>query len=331
MSDWFATKSAAPAANGGLDLVMPGAASPWGDALVAAVESGEVASRGHRRPRAPPAAAGGPRRRAGETRAWPAADRPSPDSPTRREQLTRLAAAGMTVLRNRGDDAAAAAASATVALDRAARPRDDAHGWRLRTGPRAVRGQHRRRADPPARRRVTVTDGVHVRTRPRAARPGFVLDPVTGAPGVRMRATPTRRDPPRRDGAGRDRRPLRHGRRVRAAGPGRAPGRRAGGRDARGRARHGRVVGAGGRARVRRSRCPPPPTTSAKPCSARRGGSTDVLLDAPTELVAEVVPSLAGRRRRARPGRRADAAHRRRGDRRSRRRGRARPTSRSSS
>ena len=34
MSDWFATKSAGPAANGGLDLVMPGPAGPWGDALV---------------------------------------------------------------------------------------------------------------------------------------------------------------------------------------------------------------------------------------------------------------------------------------------------------
>jgi beta-glucosidase len=42
MSDWFATKSAAPAANGGLDLVMPGPDGPWGEALVAAVEAGDV-------------------------------------------------------------------------------------------------------------------------------------------------------------------------------------------------------------------------------------------------------------------------------------------------
>ena len=42
MSDWFATKSAGPAANGGLDLVMPGPAGPWGEALVAAVRAGEV-------------------------------------------------------------------------------------------------------------------------------------------------------------------------------------------------------------------------------------------------------------------------------------------------
>src|SRR5919202_5006792 len=42
MYDWYATKSAAPAANGGLDLVMPGPDGPWGEALVAAVRAGEV-------------------------------------------------------------------------------------------------------------------------------------------------------------------------------------------------------------------------------------------------------------------------------------------------
>ena len=45
MSDWFATKTAAPAANGGLDLVMPGPNGPWGDALLAAVRAGEVDER----------------------------------------------------------------------------------------------------------------------------------------------------------------------------------------------------------------------------------------------------------------------------------------------
>ena len=43
MSDWFATRSVAAAANGGLDLVMPALHSPWGAALVAAVNSGAVA------------------------------------------------------------------------------------------------------------------------------------------------------------------------------------------------------------------------------------------------------------------------------------------------
>ena len=45
MSDWFATKTAAPAANGGLDLVMPGPDGPWGDALVAAVGPARSTSR----------------------------------------------------------------------------------------------------------------------------------------------------------------------------------------------------------------------------------------------------------------------------------------------
>ncbi len=42
MSDWFATRSTAPAANAALDLAMPGPYSPWGDDLVSAVRAGEV-------------------------------------------------------------------------------------------------------------------------------------------------------------------------------------------------------------------------------------------------------------------------------------------------
>jgi beta-glucosidase len=43
MSDWFAARSTEPAANAGLDLVMPGPGGPWGDKLVAAVRAGRVA------------------------------------------------------------------------------------------------------------------------------------------------------------------------------------------------------------------------------------------------------------------------------------------------
>lgn len=42
MSDWRATRSTVGSARAGLDLAMPGPLSPWGDALVAAVERGEV-------------------------------------------------------------------------------------------------------------------------------------------------------------------------------------------------------------------------------------------------------------------------------------------------
>ncbi|WP_049570585.1 beta-glucosidase [Nocardiopsis sp. SBT366] len=41
-SDWTAARSTAPSANAGTDLVMPGPDGPWGEALVAAVRSGEV-------------------------------------------------------------------------------------------------------------------------------------------------------------------------------------------------------------------------------------------------------------------------------------------------
>jgi beta-glucosidase len=42
MSDWYAARSTEPAANAGLDLVMPGPTGPWGDQLVAAVRDGRV-------------------------------------------------------------------------------------------------------------------------------------------------------------------------------------------------------------------------------------------------------------------------------------------------
>jgi beta-glucosidase len=42
MSDWWAARSTEPAAQGGLDLVMPGPDRPWGTALAAAVNDGRV-------------------------------------------------------------------------------------------------------------------------------------------------------------------------------------------------------------------------------------------------------------------------------------------------
>jgi len=42
MSDWYAARSTEPAANAGLDLVMPGPSGPWGDRLIAAVRGGRV-------------------------------------------------------------------------------------------------------------------------------------------------------------------------------------------------------------------------------------------------------------------------------------------------
>jgi len=42
VSDWLATRDTTGAANGGLDIAMPAMGSPWGDKLIAAVESGQV-------------------------------------------------------------------------------------------------------------------------------------------------------------------------------------------------------------------------------------------------------------------------------------------------
>ncbi|MDX8029028.1 glycoside hydrolase family 3 C-terminal domain-containing protein [Lentzea sp. BCCO 10_0856] len=101
MSDWFATRSTAESANGGLDLVMPGPGGPWEDRLVAAVEAGEVAESAiddHLGRLLLLASRTGA---LGEQRSWPS-DLPAPDSEVRREQLRRFAAGGMTVLTNNG-------------------------------------------------------------------------------------------------------------------------------------------------------------------------------------------------------------------------------------
>jgi beta-glucosidase len=184
MSDWFATKTTAASANGGLDLVMPGPTGPWGDALVAAVHNGEVDEStvdDHLRRLLLLASRVGA---LGEQRSYPA-ELPAPDSPQRRAELTRLAAQGMTVLSNR-DDALPLARTASVAL--IGRHAVDTIGM----------GGGSAQVNPPYQisiadglgalygDRLTVTDGVDVRTRATPARGGFVVDPQTGDPGVRF-------------------------------------------------------------------------------------------------------------------------------------------------
>jgi beta-glucosidase len=182
MSDWFATRTAAAAANGGLDLVMPGPGGPWGDALVAAVRAGEVDEEvidDHlarllllaRRVGA-----------LGTARTWPAA-LPPPDSDVRREQLTRLAARGMTVLKNDGDTLPLARTGAvaligrhaveTIGMGGGSAEVNPPHQVSVATGLGALLGD-----------RLTVLDGVEVRTRPVPSR--SLTDPVTGAPGIRV-------------------------------------------------------------------------------------------------------------------------------------------------
>jgi beta-glucosidase len=192
MSDWFATKSAGPAANGGLDLVMPGPGGPWGQTLVDAVRAGEVdevtiddhvlrllrlADR--------VGALGNPHPRPRPERL------PAPDSPQRREQLKRLAAQGITVLTNRSRDGGdpvlpLAPGTSLAVIGRHAVETVCMGGGSARVNPpyqvSIAQGLRARLGDAA----VDVHDGVEVRHRPAPARPGFAVDPVTGAPGVRF-------------------------------------------------------------------------------------------------------------------------------------------------
>jgi beta-glucosidase len=166
MSDWFATRSAAAAANGGLDLVMPGPTGPWGPALVQAVQAGEVDEAvidDHLRRLLLLAARVGA---LDSSRNW-REDLPEPGGAVRREQLTRLAAEGMTVLVN--DGALPLARGASVAL--IGRPALETTC--MGGGSASVRAPHQVSiADglTEAMGGVSVVDGVAVRARPRAGR-----------------------------------------------------------------------------------------------------------------------------------------------------------------
>ncbi len=184
MSDWFAAKTSAPAALGGLDLVMPGPVGPWGDALVADVESGAVAEsvidehvcrllRLADRVGA-----------LGTDRDW-GTEHVAPDAPERAAQLRRLATDGMVVLKNRRDVLPLAADGSVALVGRAAVDTACMGGGSARVNPpyqvsvadglRAVLGD-----------RVVVVDGGPIRERPVPVTPDRATDPQSGAPGIRI-------------------------------------------------------------------------------------------------------------------------------------------------
>jgi beta-glucosidase len=184
VSDWFATKSAGPAANGGLDLVMPGPHGPWGAALVSAVRSGEVEEStvddhlGRLLRLAERTGA------LGTPRTYPAA-LPAPDSEARREALTRLAAGGITVLTNRDETLPLDRGRRVALIGRHAIETIDMGGGSAQVNPpyqvSVAEGLQALIGDG-----LSVTDGVEVRTRPVAATASFVTDPETGEPGTRL-------------------------------------------------------------------------------------------------------------------------------------------------
>jgi beta-glucosidase len=181
MSDWFATKTTAASANGGLDLVMPGPRGPWGDALVAAVRNGEVRESvidDHLTRLLRLAERVGA---LGTIRDFPT-DIPAPDSASRKDRLKRLAADGITVLTN--DGTLPLAAETTVALiGRHAVQTVGMGGGSAQVNPpyqvSVAEGLTALLGD-----RVSVTDGVEVRNRPQPAGREVLNDPETGQPGV---------------------------------------------------------------------------------------------------------------------------------------------------
>ncbi|MDT4995404.1 MAG: beta-glucosidase, partial [Actinoplanes sp.] len=184
MSDWFATKTAGPAAAGGLDLVMPGPRGPWGDALVAAVRSGEVDEAvidDHLRRLLVLADHTGA---LGAARGYPA-DLPTPADAVRKEQLTRLAASGITVLKNDDSTLPLDRAQTVALIGRHALETIDMGGGSAQVNPpyqvSVAQGLSELLGDA-----VTTVDGVEVRTRPVPARGGFLVDPKTGETGVRI-------------------------------------------------------------------------------------------------------------------------------------------------
>ncbi len=184
MSDWFATKTAVGSVNGGLDLVMPGPAPWWVDGVVAGVAAGEVDEAtidDHLRRLLLLADRTGA---LGTPRSYPA-DLPAPDGPERKEQLRRLAAAGMTVLTNEGGVLPLAADARVALIGRHAIETTDMGGGSAQVNPpyqvSVAEGLTALLGDA-----VDVVDGVEVRHRQVAARPEFVTDPFTGEPGVHV-------------------------------------------------------------------------------------------------------------------------------------------------
>jgi beta-glucosidase len=193
MSDWGATKTAGPAANGGLDLVMPGPRGPWGDQLVAAVRSGEVAEStidDHLARLLRLAGRVGALRGAGPERTAEPGPLVAADSAAMRLGLRNLATAGMVLLKGQDvlpiDEFLITDDSPLVLIGRHARETTLQGG-----GSAYVRPPHQISivdglTEALGEDRIEVVDGVAVRIKPAAAAPESIIDPQTGRPGMRV-------------------------------------------------------------------------------------------------------------------------------------------------
>ncbi|MFE5338293.1 beta-glucosidase [Isoptericola sp. NPDC056573] len=190
VSDWVATQSVAPAVRGGLDLQMPGPDGPWGDGLLAAVRSGEVAVAdlddkvrrllrlAHRVGRL--ALPGGP---VVDGEPVPAED-PVP-------LLRELVGRSVVVLKNDGlvpvaDGPDGAPLRVALLGAHAVEPFFQGGGSSFVVPDRLTYPAEALRAALPAGSVVDLVAGSRVLRNPPALDPARCTDPVTGAPGVRL-------------------------------------------------------------------------------------------------------------------------------------------------
>lgn len=184
MSDWSAATRTVETAVGGLDLVMPGPGGPWEGHLVSAVHEGRVPlemldDKVRRLLRLADRTG-----RLGEGSGPERGEVPAVDSAVRVEQLTRLASRGMTLLSNVGGVLPLRPEQRVALIGRPAVTTACMGG-----GSAHVNAPYEVSiADglSTLHENLTVADGVEVRTRGVAARPGFVVDPTTGEPGLEI-------------------------------------------------------------------------------------------------------------------------------------------------
>ena len=193
MSDWGATKTSGPSANGGLDLVMPGPDGPWGAVLVGLVEAGEVEEvtidehlrRLLRLAGRVGALDGVPAEREAELD-----DPPAPTDSVVREALRDLASGGMVLLKGQDvlplDDGAVSDQAPLVLVGAHALTTTVMGGGSASLRPPHEISIAEGLTEALGGDRVRVVDGVEVRQNPLSAAPDQVADPQTGNPGVRI-------------------------------------------------------------------------------------------------------------------------------------------------
>jgi beta-glucosidase len=193
MSDWGATKTAAPAANGGLDLVMPGPRGPWGDQLATAVRSGDVVEStidDHLTRLLRLAGRVGALRGIAPERTAEPGPPVAAGSAAMRLSLRNLATAEMVLLKGQDvlpiDDSMITDDSPLALIGRHALETTLQGG-----GSAAVRPPHQISiadglTEALGEDRVQVVDGVAVRTNPTAAASESIIDPQTGRSGMRV-------------------------------------------------------------------------------------------------------------------------------------------------